>query len=79
MCKKSYSNLVHWLLFASLVASVHLTAAQYRRDDSSYEENSESISDESTEEPVPTNADKQYVLLYGSQHIIQSSLFIFFL
>lgn len=63
MYKKSYSNLGHWLLFASLVVSVHLTAAQYRRDDISSEEISseesseevtDSISGETTEESINT-------------------------
>jgi len=58
MCKKSYANLMHWLLIASFVASLHLTAVKSWQDDSSSEESSDSTSDESIEEPVPTFADK---------------------
>jgi len=51
MCKKSYSNLANWLLFASLVASVHLTAARYRRGDSSSEESSVTDEPDNTGKP----------------------------
>lgn len=58
-----YLNLGNYLVFASVVTSVHLASAASWQDDNSSEEGSISghISDESTERPEDENKIKSYV------------------
>lgn len=46
MCKHSYSDLAHLLIFASLVSSVYLASTTSWQDDSSSEEGTEKPEDE---------------------------------